>query len=267
MADFDPDAYLKKVKQPAKPPAGDDETWTGSAIGAVKDVGRGMGKGVVGDVVGAGQLLDPIGQRVAPGTTAAIERAGEGVKDWATAPSASAAESIGRFGGEALPFMVGGPELAIGKGVARALPLSGKAAGAIGEFLGNTAVGGAAGAVQPTKEGESRLANTLTGAASAGLLSPRVAGSLAGMAGGAGAGLGFEEIVRRFGWAPVLGALGALGVGAGHFGLMGLARRAAQASRYPGKVIANQVPAGLAGAVGGSAAEGAQENYDANSRP
>lgn len=264
MADFDPDAYLKKIKTQA-PPA---RSLTGDVIGATEDFGRGVGKGVVGDVVGVGQMLDPVGRYVAPGATEAIERAGQGVKDWATSPSSSAAESVGRIGGEALPFMVGGPEALIGKGVARAIPIAGRMAGPIGELVGNMTVGGATGAVQPTKEGESRLVNTLTGAGTAGVLSPRVAGALSGVAGGAAAGLGLEEVIRRFGWAPVLGALGALGVGSGHFGLMGLARKAASMSRTPGKVIANQVPAGLAGAAGGSAAEGAQENLDANgSRP
>lgn len=259
MADFDPDAYLKKIKTPAK----DDESWTGSAIGAVKDFSRGVGKGVAGDVVGAGQLLDPIGQRIAPGTTAAIERAGKGMKDWATGPSASAAESVGRLGGEALPFMVGGPELAIGKGVARALPFSGKVAGTIGELIGNTAVGGATGAVQPTKEGESHLTNALAGAGTAGLLTPAVAGTVAGIGGGTAAGLGVEELIRRFGFWPVMGAIGTLGIGGfGHLGLLGLARKAAQTARTPAKIISNQVPAGLAGAVGGQAAEGAQENFD-----
>src|SRR5580704_175320 len=100
--DFDPDAYLKNVKS-RPPPAKDDESWTGS----------GMAKGVVGDVVGAGQLLDPIGQYIAPGTTTALEKAGKGVKDWATGPSGSTAESIGRFGGGALPFMFA-PEAALG---------------------------------------------------------------------------------------------------------------------------------------------------------
>lgn len=257
MADFDPDAYLKKIKK-QDPPA---RSLTGDVIGATEDFGRGLSKGLVGDVVGVGQMLDPLARYVAPGTTEAIESAGKGVKDWAMAPSASAAESMGYFGGAALPFMVGGPELAIGKGVAKALPYAGKLAGPIGEFVGGTTVGGAAGAAQPTKEGESRLANAAGGALTGGVLAPRVAGAMSGILGGSAAGLGVEELIRRFGFWPVMGALGSLGVGGlGHFGLHGLASRAAKMTRYPGKVIANQAPAGLRGAAGGQATEAAQEN-------
>lgn len=261
MADFDPDAYLKKIKTQA-PRA---RSLTGDVVGAAKDFGVGMGRGLAGDVVGVGQMVDPLARYVAPGATEAIEKAGQGMKEFATAPSGSAAESLGRFGGAAAPFMVGGPEALIGKGIAEAIPIAGKLAGPIGELLGNATVGGAAGAAQPTKPGESRLANAAGGALTAGVLSPRIAGGISGILGGSAAGLGVEQLIQRFGFWPVMGALGSLGVGGlGHFGLHGLASRAARLARGPGKVISHAAPAGLKGAAGGQAAESAQESYDGN---
>lgn len=248
MADFDPDAYLKKIKTPAK----DDESWTGSAIAAAKDFGRGVAKGAV-------TLADEIPTLGTPHVSELDPR----VKQFKDAPNASTSESIGAFAGENLPFLVGGPEAAIGKGVAKAIPFAGKMAGPIGEFAGRTLWGGAAGAAQPVKEGESRLKNAAGGAALGGVLSPRVAGTIAGIGGGTAAGLGVEELVRRFGFWPVMGAIGTLGVGGfGHLGLLGLARKAAQAARKPAQIMSNQAPAGLAGAAGGRAAEAAQENFN-----
>jgi hypothetical protein len=235
-----------------KQPADDDDSWKGAVTG----FGRGLAKGVT-------KLADEIPTLGTPHVSELDPR----VKQFEESPNATASEAIGEFGGENIPFMLGGPEAAIGKGIAKAIPLAGRAAGPIGEFAGRTLWGGAAGAAQPVKEGESRLTNAAGGAATAGLLAPRVASKFAGMAGGTAAGLGFEELVRRFGWAPVLGALGALGVGSGHFGLGGLARRAARMAQYPGAVAAHSVPAGVAGAAGGRAAESAQETYDANTRP
>jgi hypothetical protein len=244
---------LKPWEEAAKlknQPAADD-TWTGSALSAAKDFGRGLAKGV-------GKFADELPTLGTPHVSELDPR----VKQFEESPNATASESIGEFGGENIPFMIGGPEAAIGKQVARALPFAGKMARPVGEFLGHSLWGGAAGAAQPVKEGESRLANAAGGAATAGLLSPKVAGLGVGMAGGTAAGLGFEQLVRHFGWEPVLGALGALGVGAGHFGLGGLARRAATVARKPGEAIGRKIPAGLAGAAGGEATEGAQENLD-----
>jgi|HubBroStandDraft_6_1064221.scaffolds.fasta_scaffold256116_2 hypothetical protein len=243
---------LKPWEEAAKlkdQPAGDDDSWTG----AVKGFGRGVAKGVT-------KLADEIPTLGTPHVSELDPR----VKQFEESPSASTSESIGAFAGENAPFLIGGPEAAIGKGVAKAIPLAGRMAGPIGEFAGRALWGGAAGAAQPVKEGESRLANAAGGATTAGLLAPRVASKFAGMAGGSLAGLGFEHLVRQFGWAPVLAALGSLGVGAGHFGLGGLARKAARMAQYPGAVAAHSVPAGLAGAAGGRAAESAQETYDAN---
>jgi hypothetical protein len=245
--DFDPDAYLKNIKS-RPPPASDDDSWKGAVTG----FGRGVAKGVT-------KFADEIPTLGTPHVSELDPR----VKQFEESPNATASEAIGSFAGENAPFLIGGPEAAIGKGVARALPFAGKMARPVGEFVGHSLWGGAAGAAQPTKEGESRLTNAAGGALTGGLLAPKVAGLGAGMAGGSMAGLGFEELVRHFGWAPVLAALGSLGVGAGHFGLGGLARKAAVMARKPGEAIARTVPAGVAGAAGGRAAESAQENLDA----
>ena len=227
-----------------------DDSWTGSAIGAAKGFGRGVAKGV-------GKLAEELPTLGVPH----VSELDPNAKQFLESPNATASESIGEFGGENIPFMVGGPEAAIGKGVAKALPFAGRMARPLGELVGHSLWGGAAGAAQPTKPGESRLENAAGGAATAGLLAPSLAGKLTGIAGGVASGRGVEELIRHFGFWPVMGALGSLGVGGiGHFGLHGLASRAARMAQGPGKAIAAKVPAGLAGAAGGRAAEEEQEN-------
>jgi hypothetical protein len=238
-------AQLKKTK----PPAADGETWEGSAIGAVKDFGRGMAKGV-------GNLAEELPTLGTPH----VSELDPNAKKFLESPSSSSSESIGAFAGENIPFMVGGPEAAIGKGVAKALPFAGKMAKSLGDLAGHALWGGAAGAAQPTKPGESRLTNALGGAATGGLLNPRVAGAVTGVAGSGAAGWGIEELARKIGWGPVLGILG-VGYGLGHsHGLYSLARQAYRPGHAVGKAIGSAVPAGVAGAAGGQAAEKAQEN-------
>jgi hypothetical protein len=248
--DMSKDQIKEKIR--SKFPEDVDSGWQ-LAADELKGAVRGVAKGV-------GKLAEELPTLGVPH----VSELDPNAKQFLESPNATYGEAVGTFAGENAPFMVGGPEAAIGKGVAKAIPLAGKMAGPIGEFAGRSLWGGVAGAAQPVKEGESRLTNAAGGAATAGLLAPRVASKVAGAAGGTLAGLGFEEIVRRFGWAPVLGALGSLGIGAGHFGLGGLARKAARAAQYPGAVISNAIPAGVAGAAGGRAAESAQETYDAN---
>jgi hypothetical protein len=251
-----PDSMSKdqiKEKIRSKFPDAGDSGWD-TAKGAVTGFGRGVAKGVT-------KLADEI-------PTLGLPHVGEldpRVKQFEDSPDASTSESIGSFAGQNAPFLIGGPEAAIGKGVAKAIPFAGRMAGPVGEFVGNTLWGGVAGAAQPTKEGESRLANAAGGATMAGVLSPRIAGRFAGLAGGAGAGLGIEHLISQFGFWPVMGAIGGLGIGGlGHFGLHGLATRAARMAQGPGKVIAHSVPAGVAGATGGRAMEAGQENMDGN---
>jgi hypothetical protein len=248
--DMSKDQIKEKIR--SKFPEDVDSGWQ-LAGDELKGAARGVAKGI-------GKLAEELPTLGVPH----VSELDPNAKQFLNSPNATYGEAIGEFGGENAPFMVGGPEAAIGKGVAKAIPFAGKMAGPIGEFAGRSLWGGAAGAAQPVKEGESRLTNAAGGAATAGLLAPRIASKVAGAAGGTMTGLGFEELVRHFGWAPVLGALGALGVGAGHFGLGGLARKAARMAQYPGAVISNFIPAGLAGAAGGRATESAQETYDAN---
>lgn len=190
-------------------------------------------------------------------------------KEFLGSKNATYGEAIGEFGGENLPsFMVGGPEAGL---IKSAMPKAGPyvikpvmdALKTIGIHSG---IGGATGALQPVKEGESRLENAAGGALTAGVLSPPVARVAGGLAGSMGAGLGVEELARRFGWGPVFAALSALGVGASHFGLSGLARKAYNVTARPTEAASKVIPAAVKGAVGGRAAEGAQENLDANTR-
>ena len=249
--DMSKDQIKEKIR--SKFPEDVDSGWQ-LAGDELKGAARGVAKGI-------GNLAEELPTLGTPH----VSELDPNAKEFLNSPNATYGEAIGSFAGENAPFMVGGPEAAIGKGVAKAIPLAGKMAGPIGEFAGRSLWGGVAGAAQPVKEGESRLTNAAGGAASAGVLAPRIFGKVAGLAGGSTIGLGFEELVRRFGWAPVIGALSGLGVGVGHFGLSGLARQANRVASYPAKVITNAVPAGVAGAAGGRAAEGAQETYDANS--
>ena len=211
-----------------------------------KDEALGAGKGVL---QGFGSVLSQV-----PGLgTPSVNELDPRVKQWTGQPSANTGQTIGKAVGGSLPFMIGGPEAVVGKGVAQALPFLGRMAGPLGELAGHALVGGASGAAQPTGEGQSRLKNAAIGAAGGALTAPRVAGSLTGIAGGAGVGYGLEQLVRQFGWEPVFGALaGGLGYGL-HGGLYKLARRASQMAAYPGKVISNYIPAGLAGGAASSA--------------
>ena len=253
--DMSKDQIKEKIR--SKFPEAVDSGWQlagDEALGAAKGFAKGVGK--------LAEELPTLG-------VPHVSELDPNAKQFLKSPNATYGEAFGEFAGHNAPLMIGNPEAAIGKAIApRLVPYAGKMAGPVAEFVGNTVMGGVGGAVQPTKEGESRLANAAGGATLGGLLAPRVAGKVVGAAGGATAGFGIEELVRRFGWAPVMGALGALGVGGvGHFGLQGLARKAASVASYPGKVISNTIPAGAAGAIGGQAAEGAQETYDANTRP
>src|SRR5580704_14744393 len=169
------------------PPAasGDDESLTGSALSAAKDFGVGLGKGAVGDVVGAGQLLDPIGQYIAPGATTAIEKAGKGVKDWATGPSGWTAEAVGRFGGGALPFMFA-PEAALGS------------------LAGRAGFGALAGRAQPTESGTagSHLAGMAGGALAGMALSPALGERVSRIVQAGGTMAGIEFLARHLGVSP-----------------------------------------------------------------
>ena len=236
----------KKIK--TDPPV--DDSWTGEAIGAAKGFGKGVAKGV-------GNLAEELPTLGVPH----VSELDPNAKQFLESPNASASESIGEFGGENIPFMIGGPEAAIGKGVAKAIPFAGKMARPVGEFVGHSLWGGATGAAQPTKPGESRLENAAGGALTAGVLSPKALGAATGLAGGTAGGFGIEHLISQFGFWPVMGALGSLGLGGiGHFGLHGLARKAAQVARKPGEAIGRKIPAGLAGAAGGQAAEEEQDN-------
>ena len=106
----------------------------------IENLARGVGEGVVGDIVGAGQLaseaarfnplipnarVDPVAdlKREFP----AVASAARAVKEWAMRPTASTAERLGRIGGGALPAMFV-PELGLGR-IAQAAMESGVAAG------------------------------------------------------------------------------------------------------------------------------------------
>jgi hypothetical protein len=237
--DFDPDAYLKNIK--SKAPPASDESWTGSAVTAAKDFGKGMAKGAVGDVVGAGQLLDPIGQYIAPGTTTALEKAGKGVKDWATGPSESTAESIGRFGGGALPFMFA-PEAALGT------------------LAGRAGFGALAGGAQPTESGTagSHLAGMAGGALGGMALSPALGERVSRIVQAGGTMAGIEFLARHLGVSPWRAAE-AMGLPFAY-----MFRKPTWLSQLAGKAMGRVPPqaAPVAGAAGGQAGGAAEENLD-----
>jgi hypothetical protein len=224
------------------PPAasGDDESLTGSALSAAKDFGVGLGKGAVGDVVGAGQLLDPIGQYIAPGATTAIEKAGKGVKDWATGPSASTAESIGRFGGGALPFMFA-PEAALGS------------------LAGRAGFGALAGGAQPTESGTagSHLAGMAGGALGGMAFSPALGEKVARIVQAGGTTAAAEFLARHLGVPPWYAAMLVGARESLRFRPTWLSRLAGQQMK---KVPAQASP--VAGAAAGQGAGEAQENLE-----
>lgn len=228
--------------------ASPQSTWDkveGEALGAAKGVGQGL-SGVLLQVPGLG--------------TPSVGDLDPRAKKWTEEPSANVGQSIGKVVGGALPFAIGGPEAMLGKGVAEAIPFFGKMAGPLGELAGNALVGGAAGAAQPPDPNQSRWKNAVGGAVGGALASPRIAGAISGVAGGAGAGYGLEQLIRQFGWEPVIGAMGgALGYGGLHGGLYNLARHASKLATYPGKVISNYLPAGVAGSAGAAASSKAQQ--------
>jgi len=178
MADFDPDAYLAaKKKQGATDPHD-------TVMGAVTDFGKGVAEGFGGDVVGAGQIAQAIAPSLAedvkelPGVRAGAHW----LKEKTTGDSASAAESIGRFGGGALP-MLAMPETAGAGLAARALPYLGRAAGPLTELAMRSLQSGVSAGIQPTKSGTlaSHVEPALEGAA-AGVAIPgagKVAGKIA----------------------------------------------------------------------------------------
>jgi hypothetical protein len=240
MADDPWGKYLTHPDAGKTDPPASDESWTGSAVTAAKDFGVGLGKGAVGDVVGAGQLLDPIGQYVAPGATTAIEQAGKGVKDWATGPSGSTAESIGRFGGGALPFMLA-PEAALGSLATRA------------------GVGALAGGVQPTESGTagSHVAGMAGGALGGAAFSPALAEKVARLVQAGGTTAAAEFLARHLGLPPWYAAML---VGARE----SLRFRPTPLSRLAGQQMKRVPPqaAPVAGAAGGQAGGAAEENLN-----
>lgn len=256
MADTPPWQRSKQPDQPPwdPPPDSASPSWSDEGKGFVK----GLGEGALGDVVGAGQIAEAV-----PGVRSAIDvipgarSAAQWAKKTAMAPSATGGETVGRVVGGAAPFMIGGPEVGLGKLIA-----SSGLRGSLSELAGNVALGAGSGAVQPTESGSlgSHAAEAAAGGVAGGATAPRVLGAATGLAGGGAAGFAVQKLIQQFGWEPVLGALGSLGYGIHHFGGLGnLARSVAGPANTAGKVIGNYLPAGAAGAAGGQAAETANE--------
>lgn len=98
----------------------DSESFWGGFGGTAGKFLKGGAKGLAGDVVGAGQIARGIGQHIGlGGVMDAIGQSApaQAFSGWAEAPSQSTAESIGNWAGGALPFMIGGPESLIARGV------------------------------------------------------------------------------------------------------------------------------------------------------
>lgn len=156
----------------AKDRAGSDVPGVGGPTAAdfAQDpsLATGVVRGLAGDVYGAGQIAGAVLPKSITDPVA-TSRAGQAVKRFATTPSTSSGEKIGRAVGAALPFVLQ-PELG---------------AGAIGDAAIMGALGGA---VQPTRSGS--LASHAGGAATGGIV-----GSL----GGALAGTPAQQAIRALG--------------------------------------------------------------------
>jgi hypothetical protein len=143
--------------------------------GALTQFTRGVGRGLVGDVVGAGQFIGNLGEEIAPDATRAIgrripsglSRLAQRAKEFALAEPEGVAESAGSWAGASLPFL--------------ALP---EAAGPrAAKFLYDAGTGAAAGLVQPTRSGSSQSREEN---AKLGMLGGAAGGSLSALASRAG---------------------------------------------------------------------------------
>ena len=203
MADQDPwekpAARDPWEKPEASPPPESNWQFAGEeALGAVRGVAKGFGN--------LAEALPTLG-------TPHVSELDPNAKKFLESPNATVGESVGQFAAETIPFVVGGPEVGLIKGIApRIAPYLGRALGdALSTLAAHALVGGASAAAQPTKEGESRLVNAATGAATAGVLSPAIAGKASKVLGVGLGGQTAEEVGRQFGvpaWMilPMLGA-------------------------------------------------------------
>jgi hypothetical protein len=240
--DFDPDAWLAGRKKP------DSSDPFAEARESDKGLLTGVGKGLVGDVVGLGQVAERGVDYLRPGTSAAVKSGLDAVvpgtssglhatKEWATAPSSSVSEGVGNVIGGSLPFAFAGP------------------AG----LAGRAGLGALAGAAQPTQSGSmgSHLVNAIAGGVSAGVLSPAVAERATRLAQGLGEVAAIEFIARHLGVPPFLAAT-ALGVGE----VYRIRQGPTGLSRLAGQGMAKVPPqaASVAGASAGQAASAAEQN-------
>jgi hypothetical protein len=264
--DHDWSQYLKKPDQPSS--GGDD--WSqftkkpGQAadpsdpvakareeVGAgegFKGLTTGFGKGLIGDIVGLGQVAERGVDYFRPGTSAAVKSGLDAVvpgtssalhstKEWTTSPSKSWSETAGNVIGGALPFAFAGP------------------AG----LAGRVGLGALAGAAQPTQSGSmgSHLENMIAGGVTAGVLSPAIAERAVRLAQAGGEMAAVEFIARHIGVPPWLAA-GMLGMGE----MYRMGRGPTGLSRLAGQGMAKVPPqaAGVEGAAGGQAATAAEQN-------
>lgn len=154
--------------------------------GALTQFTRGVGRGLVGDVVGAGQFVGNLGESFAPDAMRAIGKrvpswladAAARARDFSTAEPEGIAESAGSWVGSSLPFLAF-PE-ATGGRAAKLLYDAGQ--GAIG------------GLVQPTRHGTAQ---------------GREENAKLGMLGGAAGGT-LADIASRAGGRRLLGLLAAM---------------------------------------------------------
>ena len=255
MPDFDPDAYLKSTRQNKAPKDFDPDAylkpvrqsnWDESALGATTEFAKGFGEGALGDVVGAGQIAEDI----APGLAKKVKSlpgvgpAAHWAKRVTTGPSGSWAESFGRFGGGAAPFMLA-PELG---------------GGALANVAARALTGAVAGGVQPTESGSltSHAGEAAAGALAGGATAPAAAGKIARLGAGVGQIAGIEALARHLGIPPYWLAMGLLGHGMfWHHGIFAspLSKLAGKAATAAGKAV----PAGATGAAAGEAAGKAQQ--------
>jgi hypothetical protein len=189
--------------------------------GAATQFVRGVGRGLVGDVVGAGQFVGNLGETIAPDATRAIGKrvpswlsdAARQARDFSTAEPEGIAESAGSWIGSSLPFLAF-PEATGGRAA---------------KLLYDAGQGAVAGIVQPTRHG------TAEG---------REENAKLGMLGGAAGGT-LADIASRAGGRRLLGLLAAMAAHGAHWPIY---HTISHGAGHAAATAASRIPPAAAGA-------------------
>lgn len=144
------DKYGGQTPAPAEEPAAEKKSWGQSLLEGNQNLFRGVARGAAGlattveDILPEGGPLGSLMPGLPEEARTARKKASEQLHDFATAPSSGAAKSIGRFGGEVLPFLFQ-PELGIGRYAA------GRFAPTLAKLAERAVQGASGGFAQPTE--------------------------------------------------------------------------------------------------------------------